>query len=679
MILYVKKRDGRLERFDRRKIETAIFKAMNACKVKDAKKQADIIGKKVLNILEKKHLIPSVEHIQNIIESVLLEKGFVEVARAFIAYREEHKKARELRRFFSAEDTLKLPVNALAILEKRYLLRNKKGSVIESPDQMFRRVAKAVAGTEKNRKYYGEQFYQLMRNLEFLPNSPCLMNAGTKVGQMAACFVISVDDSMKSIFDALKNTALIFQSGGGVGISFSKLRAKGAVVHSTMGTASGPVSFMRVFDVTTEIIKQGGKRRGALMGVLNINHPDIREFITAKGEEGKLENFNLSIAVTDKFMKSVVRNERYSLIAPDTGKFIKAEFARDIFDLVCANAWKNGEPGLIFIDEVNRTSPLKKLGRIEATNPCNEAPLHPYSSCVLGSINLSKMVRNKHIDWVKLANAVRLGVRFLDDVIEINRYPLKEIEKVTKANRQIGLGIMGFADMLVQLKIRYGSRECLEIIERIMHFIKKHAEETSEILAKEKGIFPNFKKSTLKKQRRNATLLSIAPTGTISLIAGCSSGIEPYFGLVYTREIMEGTKLVEINRYFEEALRREGLYNERRIREVAKRGSIKEIKLPIHLKQAFVTAFDLKPELHLKVQAAFQKYVDAAVSKTINLPGSATIRAVKEIFLLAWKLKCKGITLYRYGSRERQVLRFGDITHVSGEYSGGCVKRECAF
>ncbi|MBI5872496.1 adenosylcobalamin-dependent ribonucleoside-diphosphate reductase [archaeon] len=679
MIVYVKKRDGRLEKFSKDKIANAIFKVFIAKGTKNAKAIAGRLCLKVVKKLEKGHTVPSVEHIQDIVEEILLKAGFVAEARAYIAYREEHKRIRGVKRIFGIENGLKLSLNALAVLKKRYLLKDEKGNVIEKPEQMFRRVARTVAQAEKNKKHYEEEFYYAMKNLEFLPNSPCLMNAGTKLGQMAACFVIDVEDSIESIFSALKETAVIFQSGGGVGISFSKLREKGALVKSTNGSASGPVSFMRAFDISTDIIKQGGRRRGALMGILDFNHPDIREFIAAKSEEGRFENFNLSVAVNEGFMRSVVHNERYALVSPDTRKIKGSEYARDIFDLMCMNAWKTGEPGLIFIDEVNRKSNLKKLGRIEATNPCSEAPLHAYSSCVLGSINLAKMVRNKHIDWVKLARTVRLGARFLDDVIEVNKYPLKKIEKMTKANRQIGLGVMGFADMLVQLGIRYGDEECLETVHKLMGFIKKHAEEESELMAGEKGIFPNFKRSSLKRRRRNATLLSIAPTGTISLIAGCSSGIEPYFGLVYTREIMEGTKLLEVNDYLEKMLKEEGRYNENIVRRIARGNSLKGINIGGQFKKMFVTAFDLGAEEHLKVQAAFQRYVDNAVSKTINLPNSAGVSIVKQLFLKAWKLKCKGITLYRYGSRKKQVLRFGDVTHVSGEYSGGCVKRECVF
>ena len=524
-----------------------------------------------------------------------------------------------------------LSENALIVLKKRYLLRDKKGKLIETPKQLFRRVAKVVS---KGNKKLEKEFFNVMSNLEFLPNSPALMNAGTQLGQLSACFVLPVEDSLTSIFDTVKNAALIHQSGGGTGFNFSRLRPKGDLVQSTHGVASGPVSFMAVIDKATDVIKQGGKRRGANMGILNVNHPDITEFITAKNKP-VLNNFNISVAVTDKFMEAVKKNKSYDLIDPRTGKR-KKESARKIFSLIAYNAWKNGDPGLIFIDEINRHNPTPELGRIEATNPCGEVPLLPYESCILGSINLNKAIDNKKINFKRLEDLVRTGVVFLNNVIDVNKYPLGEIEKITKKNRKIGLGVMGFADMLVKLGIPYDSEKAVRTGEEIMKFIKEKAK---------------------KYSRKNKTLTTIAPTGTISLIADCSSGIEPLFAIAFVKEVLGGTNLLIANKEFEKIAKEKGFYSKKLTGKIAKKGSLKGIKeIPKEIRMLFATALDIKPEWHLRMQAAFQKHIDNAVSKTINLPNSATVNDVKNIFLLAHKLKCKGITIYRYGSKPEQVL-----------------------
>ena len=519
--------------------------------------------------------------------------------------------------------------NALTVLKKRYLLRDNKGKIIETPDHLLHRVAHAIAKNKTEKK----QFYEVMSNLEFLPNSPTLMNAGTSIGQLSACFVIPVPDSLEGIFEAVKDMALIQQSGGGTGFSFSRLRPKGDVVKTTHGVASGPVSFMHVFDETTEIIKQGGKRRGANMGILAVNHSDILEFITSKRAGEVLRNFNISVAVTDEFMQAVRINKKIDLINPRTKKKVRKVSAKKFFDLIVDSAWRTGDPGLIFIDQINRRHPLRSLGKIEATNPCGEQPLLPYESCNLGSINLASMVKNGGVDWEKLKKTVRIAVRFLDNVMDTNKYPLPHIEKITKANRKIGLGVMGFAEMLIKLGIRYDSKEALNLAEKLMRFIQTEGHKMSVELGKKKGSFPNFKKSVWPKKglrtMRNATITTIAPTGSISLIAGCTSGIEPLFSLAFTKEVLGGVRLVQ--RY-------------------------KPSKVAI-------TTFEIKPEWHVKMQAAFQKYTDNAVSKTINLPAKATRKAVREAFLLAHKLKCKGITVYRYGSKPKQVL----YTEDSGE------------
>ncbi len=519
--------------------------------------------------------------------------------------------------------------NAMTVLRKRYLLRDRKGKIIETPDQLLRRVARTVAKNKTEK----EKFYNIMASLEFLPNSPTLMNAGTDIGQLSACFVLGIEDSLESIFEAVKDMAIIQQSGGGTGFSFSRLRPYGDIVRTTHGVASGPVSFMHVFDETTEVIKQGGKRRGANMGILSVNHPDIVEFITSKRTGEVLRNFNISVAVTDEFMKAVRKNQRINLINPRMKKTVKKISARRIFDLIVDSAWRTGDPGIIFLDEINRRHQVKGLGKIEATNPCGEQVLLPYESCNLGSINLSRMIKDGGIDWDKLRKTVRISVRFLDNVIEVNKYPLPQIKKNTMANRKIGLGVMGFADMLISLGIRYDSDEAVRLAEKIMRFIQEEGRKASMELGKKRGSFPNFKKSKWRqkgyKAMRNATITTIAPTGSISLIAGCTSGIEPIFSLAFVKEVLGGVKLAHKYKPSEVA----------------------------------VTAFEIKPEWHVRMQAAFQKYTDNAVSKTVNLSAKATRKDVRDVFLLAHKLKCKGITVYRYGSKPRQVL----YTEDSGE------------
>jgi len=729
------------------------------------------------------------------------------------------------KNFIGTKDDLKLSLNAVEVLKRRYLLKNELGEVIETPSQMFERVAKAIARAELN---YGKskdrvkeierRFYLLMRNLEFLPNSPTLMNAGTELGQLAACFVLPVEDSIEGIFGAVKNMAKIHQSGGGTGFSFSRLRPKEDVVKSTGGVASGPVSFMRVFDVATDVIKQGGKRRGANMGILNAEHPDILGFIRAK-ERGEFANFNTSVAVTDEFMHAVERNDEYGLVNPRTKEEVRKINAREVFNEIVTYAWKTGDPGIVFMDEINRHNPIPVIGKIEATNPCvtadtwvmtaegprqieelidkkfvaivngeewesseegffetgvkpvyklktaegfelrltadhpvmkveritryrvvtqwsnagdlkpgdkikmnrerfvasveevvpdgiekvydvqipginafdangfvvhncGEQPLLPYDSCNLGSINVSKFVKNGdgEIDWERLREVIWISVRFLDDVIEVNRYPLPEIEKMTKANRKIGLGIMGFAELLIKLGVAYDSKDALSVGEKLMQFITNEARQCSAQLGLERGSFPNFELSIWNSKyeaMRNATVTTIAPTGTISIIAGCSSGIEPIFAVAFVRNVMGG--MLEINKLFEEIAKERGFYSKELITEIAKCGSIQDIEgVPGDVKRIFVTALDISPEWHVRMQAAFQKYTDNAVSKTVNLPSDATWGDVKRVFLLAYKLKCKGITIYRYGSKEQVLsldipkLMLEEYVCADSEYTGEC-------
>lgn len=689
-IKFVRKRNGEIQQFSSEKIENAIFKALSARNVDDtllAKK----LARQVVQRLEKeKAKCPDVEHIQDIVEETLMQNNLPDVARAYILYREKRKQLRETKEIIGVEDKLKLSFNAINILRKRYLLRDEAGKIIESPQQMFERVANYVSQAEKTRdekEKYGEKFYRLLANLEFLPNSPTLMNAGTTLGQLSACFVLPVPDSIEGIFEALKNMAIIHHSGGGTGFSFSHLRPKGDIVSSTMGIASGPVSFLEIFDKATDVVKQGGKRRGANMGVLRIDHPDIVEFITSK-RRNILTNFNISVAVTDNFMECVFRNTDFDLINPRTKKVVKKIPARELFDIICQSAWETGDPGLIFIDEVNRKNPTPEIGPIESTNPCGEQPLLNYESCNLGSINLTKIIENRKINWEKLKEIVELSVRFLDNVIDVNRYPIKEIEEMTLGNRKIGLGIMGWADLLAELEIPYGSKQSVQLAEKLMGFINKRAFEYSVELGRQRGNFPNFKKSIYKNlvdSLRNCTRTTIAPTGTISIIGGCSSGIEPFFAIAYMRKI-SGGGMFELNPVWEKKASELNLLKPEIMSEIIRKGSLKDIKgIPEKIKRVFKTALEIKPELHLLMQAAFQKHTDNAVSKTINLPEDSTIKQVRNSFIFAYRLKCKGITVFRYGSKSSQVLYLGDDFSQEtdfiqlGETFSGCSKGFCNY
>jgi len=689
----VRKRDGTVVRFDSRPIEEAIFRAAREVGRPERVLAAEATRRVVADLAQRfGRRVPGIEDVQDAVERALMAMGLADVARAYVLYRRRRSELREAKRALGIRDDLKLSLNAAIVLRERYLRRDERGRVIESTGELMERVARHVASAEaKDSEEVAERFACMLKALEFLPNSPTLMNAGTRLGLLSGCFVLPVEDSLDSIFSTLRLTALIHQAGGGTGFSFSRLRPAGDVVGSTMGVASGPVSFISVYDTATEVIKQGGRRRGANMAVLDASHPDIKEFVRAKTEPGRLENFNLSVAVTDAFMRAVERSGLHRLVNPRTRRTVARIPAGDLFELICEEAWRSGDPGLLFLDRVNRDNPLPGRGPIEATNPCGEVPLHPYESCNLGSINLARFVRDGELRWDQLGEIARLAVRFLDDVIDANRYPAPELEEAAKATRKVGLGVMGLAELLASLGIPYDSEEAVRLASRIARFIGEQARQASHDLAEARGPFPLFPESVYAARGlpplRNAQLTSIAPTGTISIIAGTTSGIEPLFAIAYVRNVLGG-QLVEVNPLFERVARDRGFWSEDLAAELVASGRVRDNpRVPDDVRRAFPTALEIAPEWHLRMQAAVQRHVDAAVSKTVNLPAEATVEDVRRIYLAAWRAGAKGITIYRYGSKPRQVLtllgqppdRLAPPLQVDALYAGGCAAHACEF
>jgi len=665
------KRDGKKEKYDIDRIRRAIQKAVDAVK---AQIDIDRVVEDVDRKITKKQI--TVEEIQDIVEETLVEHKQYKVAKAYILYRKKRAEVRKIAASLGITDAFHLPVNSLQVLASRYLKRDEHRRIIETPRELFWRVAKSIAAAEK---HYGatrddiktltQEFFDLISTFRFLPNSPTLMNAGTSLGQLSACFVLPVEDSIEGIFDAIKYTAMIHKSGGGTGFSFSKLRPVGDVVRTTGGIASGPISFMRVFNMTTEVIKQGGKRRGANLGALHVSHPDIFDFVVCKSTEGEFENFNISVGVTNEFMEAVMNDSDYWLINPRTKQKVRKVRARAIWDLIITEAWKTGDPGMLFLDTINESSSncIPKYGPIETTNPCGEVPLYPYEACNLGSINLSRFVDDSgKIRWNELEETVRLSVRFLDDVIDANHYPIPQIKKMVHRTRRIGLGVMGFADMLIKMRIPYNTGEALRVARKVMSFIEKKAHDESKRLASERGSFPDFEDSIWPekgyKQLRNCCVTTIAPTGSIGIIANCSSGIEPLFAVAYVRRLSDslGTDLFEVNPLFEKIAIQEGFYSEALIRKIASKPSIQDVEeVPEEIRKLFVTAHDIDAKWHVMMQATFQESVDNAISKTINFPEWATPHDIENAYILAWRSGCKGITVFRDKCRTRQVLTTG--------------------
>jgi len=684
----VQRRDGTLLPFDIARIETAIARAAREVAFNDpdmpatvARIVADALGRRVA----------SVEEIQNLVEARLGEAGLEDVARAYIVYRQRHAELRTAKALLGVRDELKLSLAAATVLRERYLLHDELGRPVESTGEMMDRVARCVAAAEDEYRpgssaQWAERFASVLCNLEFLPNSPTLMNAGTDIGLLSGCFVLPVDDSLHSIFATLGQAAEIQRAGGGTGFAFSHVRPAGDRVASTGGTASGPMSFLRLYDTAARVVSMGGRRRGACMAVLDASHPDIRDFVSVKARSpNELTHFNVSVGASDAFLRAVEHGGEHRLVNPRSGKTVARIPAVELFDTICESAHACGDPGLVFLDTINRSNPVPGLGTIEATNPCGEVPLLPYESCNLGSINLARMIANGRIDWDRLDDLVGVAVRFLDDVLDVSRYPFPELVEAARATRKIGLGVMGLAELLATLGVPYDSDEAVRLAGQIMHRVQQTGSTASAQLAEVRGSFPAIGDSRFASSgpRRNAQVTSVAPTGTISLIAGTTAGIEPMFAIAFTRAIV-GRHLLEVNACFDRVARDQGFYRDDLIAEIAQRGGVRGYpRLPEEVRAAFPTAAEIAPKWHLRMQAAVQRHVDAAVSKTVNLPAAATVDDIRAIYLAAWKAKVKGITVYRYGSREEQVLTYAApqpvLTQAEPEFSGGCPGRGCEF
>jgi ribonucleoside-diphosphate reductase alpha chain len=668
----LQKRDGSFVEFNTEKVVNAVYKAAQAAGRESFENAKELAEQVILYINEKSMgKTPTVEDIQDAVEKILIQNNHPETAKAFILYRKERSQIRKQKEALIGKYVDKnLSINALKILKERFLQEDENKNIIETPDDMFRRVAKNIA--EADSKYnknaditiLKEQFYQMMKKTLFLPNSPTLMNAGTKSQLLIASHVLEIEDRTDSIYNALRLSALIQKQGSGTGFSFSRMRPRHAPLETKKGIASGPLSFMQLFDKSTEIIKQGGRKRGANMGVIRVDHPDILQFITAKEDPKAFQNFNISIGITEEFMGAVENKRNYSLIDPITKKETRKMPAKEVFDLIATMAWKNGEPGILFLDRINKKNPTPTAGKIETTSPCAELPLIPNECAPLGSINVSKFVKEtrdiKEIDYERLKEIVHLAVHFLDNTIDQNKFPSGEIEANTKASRKIGLGIMGFADLLFRLKIPYNSKLAVETAGSIMKFINYESKKASTKLAEERGAYPNFEKSIYARRKyplRNATTTAIAPTGTTSLIADCSSGIEPVFALSYTRKVVGAGELLYVNKYFKEEAKEKGVYSEELMKKVAEMNSLKWFsEIPSELRNVFVMGHEIPAKWHVMIQAAFQEHVDNGVSKSVNLKNTARKEDVVKIFKMAYDLGCKGITVYRDQSRSDQIL-----------------------
>jgi ribonucleoside-diphosphate reductase alpha chain len=671
------KRDGRVVEFRFTQLVEAIFKAAEAVGGKD-KEKAVQIAHDIMERLQQNFKGESIsaEKLQDLIERSLIENGHVQTAKSYILGQHKKQEVQIQRSLIlgkeDSEDNLNFSNEALRILERRYLLKDTMGNLIETPKEMIRRVAQNIAyadslykSSENEIEETEEKFYYIMSTLRFLPNSPTLKNAATKTQQLSSCFVLPLEDDMESIFGSLHDAAVIHQRGAGTGFSFSKLRAQGSRVRKNLGVAAGPVAFMRVYDAALDVVKQGGIRPGANMAILRVDHPDILRFIEVKRDQKTLKNFNISVGMTDNFMKAVEQDRQYYINDPHSGKSMGLLRARDVFAVITQNAWKTGDPGLVFLDEINKKHPAKHLGEIETTNQCGEAPLLPYEGCALGSINLTKFVDEAKgdLNWEDLKETIETAVHFLDNVIDMNSYPKKEIEVATKHSRKFGLGIMGFADILCTLRIKYDSEAGLEMGDKLMSFIKETCYTTSQELATKRGVCGAWEGSEHQKagrNMRNMTCNSLSPTGTISILASASSGCEPLFAISYQKTVLGDNEIIYLNKTFERVAKERGFYSPELIRKISKAGTVQGFKeIPKDVREIFVTAQDIDPVWHVKMQATLQRHVDNSISKTINFPNTASIRDVEEAYLLAWKSKCKGITIYRDGSYEEQVINIG--------------------